>query len=133
MSKFFSELMTRPLKFRAWHEEDKVMVYELNSPRLVDGELMAPDECYDFMKYTGLKDKKGLEIYEGDIIQYYDTENRLEEPEIDIGIVKFGEYKDDESYTTKFHLGWYIYWMTEESFQEEKYENTHSLIDFNKE
>lgn len=56
----------RELKFRAWHEEDKVMVYDLNSPRLLHGVLQADD--YKLMQYTGIKDKNGVEIYEGDYI-----------------------------------------------------------------
>lgn len=59
----------RPLKFRAWSKQDKVMVYDLNSPRLFHGELMSESDDYIFMQYTGLNDLKGVNIYEDDIIQ----------------------------------------------------------------
>lgn len=31
--------MSREIKFRGWHEEDKIMVYDLNSLRLIHGVL----------------------------------------------------------------------------------------------
>lgn len=59
----------RTLKFRAWCEEDKVMIYDLNSPRLIHGELK--DECgqYELMQFTGVQDLHGNDVYDGDIIK----------------------------------------------------------------
>ena len=66
------------LKFRAWNKKQRLMVY-FNLYNLNNGMLhsdvrpdMAIEKCA-IMQYTGLKDKKGKEIYEGDILLIEDT------------------------------------------------------------
>jgi len=63
----------REIKFRAWDKKEKVMHGVLDLHFYPDGitsfETQNFVDSYELMQYTGLKDKNGKEIYEGDL--YY--------------------------------------------------------------
>jgi len=106
----------REIKFRVWDGKRMLTPYEINFNRY--GISVRCKEVVETIKnpillqYTGLKDRKGKEIYEGDLIRV--TKNTTKK----FWKVKFGNWivgEDDYYCDSHEVLGWYMERGTEQT------------------
>lgn len=79
----------KEIKFRAWDKDVSKMIpfEEIGAEGYAQGGLslaqhLEPDGSLILMQYTGLKDKNGKEIYEGDILKVNDEIVEVKPPEL---------------------------------------------------
>lgn len=89
----------REIKFRAWNHLTKEMDY--GKSVLVDFYQLNSSYDHRLMQYTGLKDKNGVEIYEGDIVDIFGTKDSVV---FSLGSFDLFNYEDEYGHGAPFQL-----------------------------
>lgn len=100
----------RPIKFRAWNGHK--MYYDdltVVGPDMGFNALIAKtSKIFNLMQYTGLKDKNGKEIYEGDILYHDKYSTEFKEGDVEIVKVETLQqfFEDRGLYTREYGEDW---------------------------
>lgn len=96
--------MNREIKFRAWNKIEKTMYTDaINNCKDSFDMVLKHPQIYEVMQSTGLKDKNGVEIYEGDIVKVKDNVYK----NIFVGVVGFR----DASFVIKSKVVTHYRWI----------------------
>ena len=79
----------REIKFRAWHKTGEAMMPDLKNVYTLNSAFQ--NDNLIFMQYTGLKDRNGVEIYEGDVVKYLTHTAHVFWSPQDFGFVHYNE------------------------------------------
>jgi uncharacterized phage protein (TIGR01671 family) len=93
--------MNREIKFRAWDIKDKFMMTFYDSEKQICHITPHRHSNIEIMQYTGLTDKNGKEIYEGDIIEYIDKDNSI------CYLIKYNQDRFGFGYYSDNYKKWY--------------------------